>query len=134
MTFAEEASDTLRDLEEVLRRPTFVYRGRTLPCVPSMLLRGTVLQTGGKQEEVSLTLVVRKDHSLFITADNAIQTVDQESPLRPETLADSDTPPPSPEKIVSYEQREYRVASRDEDAASVAWKLHLTSPTRRSRS
>jgi hypothetical protein len=75
MTFAEEASETLKDLEEVLDGPTCTYRGRTLPCVPSMLMRGTLLTVGGKQEEVTMTLVVRKDSGNFLTCDNAIQTV-----------------------------------------------------------
>lgn len=50
--------------------PTFVYKGRTLECVPSSNGQGSSLLIGGVVIDVALTLVVPRTE--FITVDSTI--------------------------------------------------------------
>jgi len=98
--------------------PSFLWKGATIPCIPSTETRGTMLEIGGKVLEITLTLRVLRKH--FITADSTLITMDS-------TLytMDNDTPTPVAGKKLTFRGRTYRIANAGEDAARAFFKLDL---------
>lgn len=124
MTDAQQMQDqALRAQEELKGYQTFIYRGRTWPCVASGLKRGMALGLGPPLEQLGRVMIVRK------SAISTIRTADQneDTGTDPET-ADNDVMPPHPGKILVLEARQYEIESVDEDGDGVAWIVRLISP------
>ena len=92
-----------REMEADLGTQTFRWREKFIPCVPSSLQAGTIIQLGGYQGEIRLQLIVRWDN--FVTIDSELITIDSE-----EVTIDDETPQPvSGNRYLEFDGVEYRV-------------------------
>lgn len=82
--------------ERQLGNPFFVYKGQKIPCVPSRLSRQSAMSYGGYEEDVQLSLVVRKNlfvqvGDISVTVGNPNYTVDAFGNVIPNYDARRDT-------------------------------------------
>ena len=113
----------LKHLERLTGDQTFTWKGAEVLCVPSSLRAGQAIQVGGFEREITLTLIVRKEH--FLTADSTLVTVDSEL-----WTVDSDMPHPVAGKKLTFRGKTYRILSAKESAPRSHYELDLGDPNR----
>lgn len=100
---------------------TFTWKGKEIPCVPSSLLRGTVIIVGGNEEIIDLTLFVRRIH--FITFDSTLITMDNDL-----LTMDNDTPVPVAGRKLTFRGKQYRILTAKESGPESHFELNLADP------
>lgn len=125
MSFKTDIEDAIDELEIDLRHedgslPSFIWKGATIPCVPSSLEAGNEISVGGKSDVVSFTLHVRRIQ--FLTADSTIVTVDSEL-----ITADNMTPTPVVGKTLTFRGKVRRILHAAEDSSKAYFKLQIGS-------
>lgn len=119
--FKREIQRALEEIEGIVGDNTFTWKSIEIPCTPSTLQRGVVIDIGGNPEEISLTLIVRRSH--FLTADSTLVTVDSDL-----YTTDNDTPVPVARRTVIFRGATYRILSAKESAPQSHLELHLADP------
>lgn len=74
MALADEISSVIRDLQNELGNPSFIWKGEYIPCVPQSLLVGATLAFGGFDVPITYRLFVRVAD--WTTVDETIVLVD----------------------------------------------------------
>ena len=126
MSIRDEIADALEELEsdladhEGVSQKLILPSGAEIPCVPSMESVGDIIIIGGREEEITVVVRVRKTH--FITADLTTVTVDSEV-----ILADNDTPRPRAGKKPTFRGKTYRVLAREEDPSGAYFRIKMGS-------
>lgn len=122
MSIRSEIEGALEFLETELiedgAAPSFTWKGATVPCVPSGLEAGLVVEIGGKEYTVRLRLAVRKKN--FLTADSTLVTIDSDL-----YTADSAVPQPVAGKTLVFRSKTYRIATAKESPARSHYILTL---------
>jgi len=108
-------------MESITGSQTFTWKGASVICTPSTLRLGQVIQVGGHEEEITLTLFVRRAH--FITADSTLITVDSEL-----YTVDSDMPVPVAGRLLTFRGKLYRIIAAREPAPMSHYELDLGDP------
>ncbi len=125
MSFKTDIEGAIYELEMDLRHedgtlPSFIWKGATVPCVPSSLEAGNVIDVGGKMEQIVFTLHVRR--AQFLTADSTIVYVDSEL-----ITADNTTPTPVVGKTLTFRGKARRILTVTEDSSKAYLKIILGS-------
>lgn len=116
----------LARMHALLGEPTWLYHGTSFNCIPSTARRGTVLEVGGFQEVVELTLIVRKqDMPTDLTVDSTIIRVDSTDITADATTGYSGH---APGQKASQNGVAYRVIAVRNPATDSHWEIDLTSP------
>jgi len=111
----------LSHMESVTGSQTFTWKGASVVCTPSTLRVGQVIAVGGHEEEIALTLFVRRAH--FVTADSTLITVDSDL-----YTVDSDMPVPVAGRTLTFRGKLYRILSAREPAPQSHLELDLGDP------
>jgi hypothetical protein len=116
VTFLEKELESPLNHEE--GPPTFTWKGREVPCVPSTLTRGVVLTIGPGEYTIALVLYVLR--SEFLTVDTTLVTVDS-------TLytADNDKPTPVAKMHLTFRGQRYKILQAGEDPSRAYYTLTL---------
>ncbi len=85
-----------------LGSPTFTWKGAAIPCVPNTLGVGSILEAGGFDMNITLTLYVQR--SEFLSVDSTLISVDSEA-----YTMDNDKPTPMSGKTIGYNGATYRI-------------------------
>jgi hypothetical protein len=112
----------LARLETLSGSQTFTWKETEIPCVPSSLQRGMVIEIGGNPREVQLSLYARLQH--FLTADDTI-TVTSDSEL---VTADNDLPVPLALQHLQFRGRTYLILTATQSGPQSHVVLHLADP------
>lgn len=116
MSFKTEIEDALGELRTelagseddaehgTLKHATFYYMATEIPCVPTQVMRGTVLDVGGKLVEADAAIRVLR--SIF---------EDEEAGLVAPTAG----------KTLTYRSKSYHIGSVGEDASGAFYVLNL---------
>ena len=117
----DEISDALVEMESLTGNQTFTWKGIEVLCVPSSLRLGQVIAVGGHEEEITLTLIVRRGH--FLTADSTLITIDSEL-----FTSDSHMPHPVAGRTLTFRGKLYRILAAREPAPRASYELDLGDP------
>ncbi len=121
MQFRNEIQSDLRRMENEIgsgTSPTFTWKGVEVACVPTRSERGIEISNRGNMVEISLTLIVRRDH--FLTADSTLITVDSEL-----YTSDNLTPRPVAGRTLVFRGVTYRIITAKEVAPQSHYELTL---------
>lgn len=113
-------------MHHILGEPTWLYHGTSFNCIQSSARRGTVLEVGGFQEVVEITLIVKKsDFPTSLTVDSTVISVDSTS-----ITADATTgyQSPAPGQKASQGGIAYRVIAVRNPATDSHWEIDLATP------
>lgn len=101
---------------------TFPWKNIDVPCTPSSLSRGVIIEVGGLAQEIVLSLFVRLDN--FLTADDTL-TVTADSDL---VTGDDDRPVPVAGQPLVFRGANYVIGSASQSSPQSHVVLHLTDP------
>ena len=104
MNIAGFTRGALASLRDSLDSPTFTWRGKSVPCVPSTVGNQAVVALGGF--DVQITLTLRVDTREFMSADSTLVTVDSDV-----YTVDNDTPTPVSGKAITFRGQAYKIAT-----------------------
>ena len=104
MNIAGFTRGALASLRGDLGSPTFTWRGKDVPCVPSTVGNQAVVALGGF--DVQITLTLRVDMREFLTADSTLVTVDSDV-----YTVDNDMKTPVSGKSVVFRGESYKIAT-----------------------
>lgn len=104
----------LTTLRGDLESPTFTWKGAEVPCVPNSLGVGSVVEAGGYEMAVTLSLHV--DRMEFFSVDSTLRFVDSDL-----MTTDNDKPTPVSGKTLVYKGATYRIirTTKTPDGASI---------------
>ena len=114
----DEIAAGLTEMESLTGSQTFTWKGVEVVCVPSSLRVGQTIGVGGHEEEITLTLFVRRAH--FVTADSTLITVDSNL-----YTMDSHMPTPVAGRTLAFRGVTYRILAAREPAARAHLELDL---------
>lgn len=114
MSIAAMTRDALRTLRGDLENPTFTWKGLEVPCVPNSLGVGSVVEAGGYEMTVTLSLHV--DRREFFGVDSTLWFADSDL-----MTMDADKPTPVSGKTLVYNGATYRIirTTKTPDGASI---------------
>lgn len=122
MALTLSTTRALRRLEARLNTPTFVWKGHTIPCVPSSQRVGAQIDLGGYVYTVSLTIIVRKAvMPTGITVDSTLITIDTTHITADMTEAGE----PFPGEKVGRSSKQYRVVNITQPSTGDVYELDL---------
>jgi hypothetical protein len=112
-----------KTLERLLGHPTFRFLDRDIVCIPSSLRRGTTLNIGGFDVEVTLSLLVRTEH--FFQADRRIVIADGQL-----LVTANDMPSPVAGREIEFRGKWYRILTVTLSPAADHYEITLGDPER----
>ena len=114
----DEIAAGLVEMESLTGSQTFTWKTVEVACTPSSLRVGQAIAVGGHEEEITLTLFVRRSH--FITADSTLITIDSNL-----FTADSHMPHPVAGRTLTFRGQLYRILAAREPASRSHYELDL---------
>lgn len=127
MRLRDEIQSDLRTIEREMSEEnprgtwapqTFTWKQAEIPCTPTSLRKGQLIELGGNLYTVDLTLIVRKDE--FLTADSTLITVDSEL-----FTADNDRPHPVAGRTLIFRGTTFRIITARESGPRSHYELSL---------
>lgn len=118
MNIAGFARAALSQLRDDLDSPTFLWKGKAVPCVPQTVGNLATVAVGGF--DVAITATLRVDAREFLTVDSTLKTVDS-------TLytSDDDRPVPVSGKRLTFRGQEYKVGRASVSPCASYYSLDL---------
>lgn len=132
MSMQDDLQEGMAALESELSTPQCRYQGQTYPCIVSTLMSGVRLEIGGNSQEISFTILLRKNAV-------PVSTVDDTEPVSDSgKMADENLPPPAVQKLIEVRYgalgwRTYRILQVGQDGAGAAWECHLGAVSNKGR-
>jgi hypothetical protein len=114
VNIADMTRSALATLRGDLDSPTFTWKGLEVPCVPNSLGVGSIVEAGGFEMTVTLSLHV--DRREFFSADSTLWFADSDL-----MTMDNDRPTPVSGKTLVYNGATYRIirTTKTADGASI---------------
>jgi hypothetical protein len=114
VNIADMTRSALATLRGDLENPTFTWKGAEIPCVPNSLGVGSIVEAGGFEMTVTLSLHV--DRREFFSADSTLWFADSDL-----MTMDNDRPTPVSGKTLVYKGATYRIirTTKTADGASI---------------
>ena len=114
MNIADMTRSALASLRGDLESPVFTWKGAEIPCVPNSLGVGSIVEAGGFEMAVTLSLHV--DRREFFSADSTLWFADSDL-----MTMDNDKPTPVTGKTLVYKGATYRIirTTKTADGASI---------------
>jgi hypothetical protein len=114
VNIADMTRSALATLRGDLENPTFTWKGLEVPCVPNSIGVGSIVEAGGFEMTVTLSLHV--DRREFFSADSTLWFADSDL-----MTMDNDRPTPVSGKTLVYNGATYRIirTTKTADGASI---------------
>lgn len=127
MSIKDEIQADLEELEgDIGEVPTITFQAKTYPCIPSTLKRGLTVVVGGRQEEISLTVYIRKNAMPVPVSVSTVGTTADTTSL----TGDNSTIPPQSGQKLTHKLKAYKVLAVGDPPASSHWEIDLGSINR----
>ena len=109
-------------LAKLIGKPTFLWKGSTVNCIPANVQDANSVMPGGFQDDVQFRLLVKIQD--WLSADSAIVLVDDTIAV----LGDDERPKPIIGRTLTYNGRLYRITGVRQDPSGGFYQVNLASP------
>ena len=109
-------------LAKLIGKPTFLWKGSTVNCIPANVQDANSVMPGGFQDDVQFRLLVKIQD--WLSADSAIVLVDDTIAV----LGDDERPKPIIGRTLTYNGRLYRITGVRQDPSGGFYQINLASP------